>query len=82
MNRFEPTLDVCDVELARLSAANDAIAATLVELDADGTRKLLTTGPLRGVTAQRWQAVQPAMSELWTGHQLLSDAVAAATDAS
>ena len=79
MTHFEPTLDVCDVELARLSAANDAIAATLVELDADGTRKLLTTGPLRGVTAQRWQAVQPAMSELWTGHQLLSDAVAAAT---
>lgn len=79
MTNSAPTLDVCDAERARLTAAAGAIATTLVELDADSTRTLLTAGPLTGETERRWQAVQPAMAELWSGHQLLSDAVAAAT---
>ncbi len=77
-NSAPPTLEACDAERARLSAASDTIATTLVELDADSTRMLLSTRPLLGKTAQRWQAVQPAMAELWAGHQLLSDALAAA----
>ncbi|MBV9823796.1 MAG: hypothetical protein JO144_16320 [Actinobacteria bacterium] len=79
MTQSAPTLDVCDAERARLSAAGDTIATTLVELDADSTRTLLATRPLLGETARRWQAVQPAMAELWSGHRLLSDALAAAT---
>jgi len=73
-----PSLEACDAELARLTSANDAIANTLVELDADSTRKLLATGPLRGVTAQRWQSAEAHIAELWTGRQLLSDVVATA----
>jgi len=73
-----PSLEACDAELARLTSANDAIANTLVELDADSTRKLLATGPLRGVTAQRWQSAEARVAELWTGRQLLSDVVATA----
>ena len=73
-----PALDVCEAELARLTIANDAIANTLVELDADTTRKLLATGPLRGVTAQRWQSAEARVAELWTGRQLLSDLVTTA----
>ena len=58
-----PSLEACDAELARLTSANDAIANTLVELDADSTRKLLATGPLRGVTAQRWQSAEAHIDE-------------------
>lgn len=73
-----PSLEVCEAELARLTSANDSIANTLVELDADTTRTLLATGPLRGVTAQRWQSAEARIAELWTGRQLLSDVVATA----
>jgi hypothetical protein len=81
MTHITADLDLCDAEVARLSAATDAIATTLVELDADNTRRLLDSGPLSGVTAQRWQAVQDRLSELWIGHQLLCETLTTAKTA-
>jgi hypothetical protein len=80
MTHSTPTRSVCEAELARLSAACDSIGATLVELDADSTRKLLAVGPLTGVTAQRWGTAQASIDELWTGHKLLAEAAAAAEE--
>ncbi|CAM3691416.1 hypothetical protein [Smaragdicoccus niigatensis] len=75
------TIEFCDAELNRLSSAAESIALTLVELDSDATWQLLASGVLRGPTSQAWTDIQAMTSELWSGHQLLTDFIARARTA-
>ena len=63
-------LDDLDRELARLQAASERVAANLVELEIDSSRRLLEAAPLTGESAARWSAAGIAMSDLWAWREL------------
>lgn len=70
-----PTLTQADAELMRLETASLAIAANLVDLDDNPTRKDLDKGPLTGVTAAAWADATAALQQLWDGYQMLTELI-------
>jgi hypothetical protein len=58
-------LEQLDELLRRYSEAERKIAATLVDLEAQPTYKLVTSGPLRGATNARLHDALAAVPELW-----------------
>lgn len=66
-------LEQLDELLRRYSEAERKIAATLVDLEAQPTYKLVTTGELRGVTRSRLQDAISAVPELWRAFVTLRD---------
>jgi hypothetical protein len=62
-----------DRMLAGLQAAHDRIAAAMFAADSHPGLALLRAGGLTGMTARRWQAVQPESDALWAQFALLGD---------
>ncbi|MDQ1652315.1 MAG: hypothetical protein QOI35_1515 [Cryptosporangiaceae bacterium] len=74
------TLAGADTELARLTAACEAIAANLVEFDADPAKASLDAGPLTGRTQAAWAEATAAAAQLWSGYSTLRELTGRATD--
>jgi hypothetical protein len=70
-----PSLAPADAELARLEQAAAAIAANLVDLDDNPSRKDLDKGPLTGETAVAWADARNALTQLWDGYRLLTELI-------
>lgn len=66
-------LEQLDELLRRYSEAEQKIAATLVDLEAQPTYKLVTTARLRGTTAARLQAALESVPELWRAFSTLRE---------
>ena len=66
-------LEQLDELLRRYSEAERKIAATLVDLEAQPTYKLVTTGHLRGATREQLQDALNAVPELWRAFITLRD---------
>ncbi len=64
-----------DRELERLQQATERVAANLVELEIDSSRRLLETAALTGESAERWAAASAAMTDLWQWHGLLKELI-------
>jgi hypothetical protein len=60
-----------DYELRQLHQASERIAANLVELEIDSSRKLLEASQLSGESAARWSSASAALTELWRRNGLL-----------
>jgi hypothetical protein len=70
-----PNLVSADAELMRLETASLAIAANLVDLDDNPSRKDLDKGPLAGTTAAAWADATEALAQLWDGYQMLTELI-------
>jgi hypothetical protein len=70
-----PNLAPADAELMRLENASTAIAANLVDLDDNPSRKDLDKGPLTGRTAAAWADATDALTQLWDGYRLLTELI-------
>ncbi|MEV6522124.1 hypothetical protein AB0M43_09305 [Longispora sp. NPDC051575] len=57
--------DQADEALGRLTAEHDRISATLLELDAHPTRRMLDVVVLSGQTARRWTVARAGLDQLW-----------------
>ena len=66
-------LEQLDELLRRYSEAEQKIAATLVDLDAQPTYKLVTNGRLRGTTAAQLQDAINSVPELWRAFSTLRE---------
>ncbi|MEO5842135.1 MAG: hypothetical protein ABIQ73_15420 [Acidimicrobiales bacterium] len=66
-------LEQLDELLRRYREAEQKIAATLVDLEAQPTYKLVTTARLRGTTAARLQAALESVPELWRAFSTLRE---------
>jgi hypothetical protein len=66
-------LEQLDELLRRYSEAEQKIAATLVDLEAQPTYKLVTSAQLKGTTATRLQAALASVPELWRAFSSLRD---------
>jgi hypothetical protein len=64
-----------DTELIRLETAAGAIAANLVDLDDNPSRKDLDAGPLTGRTAAEWADATDALTQLWDGYRMLTELI-------
>jgi hypothetical protein len=64
-------LDALDQELTRLRTASERVAANLVELEIDSSRKLLEASTLTGESLDRWSAASAALTDLWEWRALL-----------
>jgi hypothetical protein len=73
-----PSLVTADAELMRLETAAKMIAANLVDLDNNPSRKDLDKGPLTGATAAAWADATEALTQLWDGYRMLTDLIAQA----
>jgi hypothetical protein len=62
-----------DRELARLKQASERIAANLVELEIDSSRRLLEASTLTGESAENWAGASAALTELWTWRDCLDE---------
>jgi hypothetical protein len=65
------TLDDLDRELTRLKEASERVAANLVELEIDSSRRLLDASTLTGESAEQWSAASAALTKLWEWRGLL-----------
>jgi len=70
-----PNLPAADTELVRLETAAMAIAANLVDLDDNPSRKDLDAGPLTGATAAAWADATDALTQLWDGYRMLTELI-------
>jgi hypothetical protein len=70
-----PDLAPADAELMRLETAAMAIAANLVDLDDNPSRKDLDKGPLTGATAAAWADATDALTQLWDGYRMLTELI-------
>ena len=66
-------LEQLDELLRRYSQAEQKIAATLVDLEAQPTYKLVTSARLRGTTGARLQAAIESVPELWRAFSTLRE---------
>ena len=66
-------LEQLDELLRRYSEAEQKIAATLVDLEAQPTYKLVTSARLRGTTGARLQAALESVPELWRAFSTLRE---------
>ena len=66
-------LEQLDDLLRRYSEAEQKIAATLVDLEAQPTYKLVTSARLRGTTGARLQAALESVPELWRAFSTLRE---------
>ncbi|MFI5892321.1 hypothetical protein ACIA5D_19660 [Actinoplanes sp. NPDC051513] len=73
-----PSIAPADAELLRLETAMTAIASNLVDLDDNPARKDLDKTKLTGATAEAWADATDALSQLWDGYRMLTDAIAQA----
>jgi hypothetical protein len=67
--------------LRGLHQAAERIAASLVELELDSSRKLLEATALSGESAARWATASRALSELWRRRGLLEELLERADEA-
>lgn len=73
-----PSVAPADAELLRLETAVTAIATNLVDLDDNPARKDLDKTKLTGTTATAWADATDALSQLWDGYRMLTEAIAQA----
>jgi hypothetical protein len=73
-----PSIAPADAELLRLETAMTAIAANLVDLDDNPSRKDLDKTKLTGRTAAAWADATDALTQLWDGYRMLTDLIARA----
>jgi hypothetical protein len=73
-----PSIAPADAELLRLETAMTAIAANLVDLDDNPARKDLDKTKLTGRTAEAWADATDALTQLWDGYRMLTEAIAQA----
>src|SRR4051794_11839625 len=73
-----PSIVGADAELMRLETAAKTIAANLVDLDDNPSRKDLDKGPLTGATAAAWADATDALTQLWDGYRMLTELIARA----
>jgi hypothetical protein len=73
-----PSIAPADAELLRLETAMTAIAANLVDLDDNPSRKDLDKTRLAGRTAEAWADATDALAQLWDGYRMLTDVIAQA----
>ena len=64
-------LDDLDRELTRIKEASERVAANLVELEIDSSRRLLEASTLTGESAEQWSAASVALTQLWEWRGLL-----------
>jgi hypothetical protein len=73
-----PSVAPADAELLRLETAVTAIAANLVDLDDNPSRKDLDKTRLTGRTAAAWEDATDALTQLWDGYRMLTELIAGA----
>jgi hypothetical protein len=62
-----------DLKLSRLHELSERVAANLVDLEIDSSRRLLEATALAGESGARWSAASAILSDLWRWHGLLDD---------
>lgn len=69
-----------DRALARLGAEHEAVESSLLALQDHSGRRLLEGAELTGVTKERWEQTDAAISALWAHYEAYAGALAAARE--
>lgn len=69
-----------DRALARLGAEHEAVESSLLALQDHSGRRLLEGAELTGVTKERWEQTDTAISALWAHYEAYAGALAAARE--
>ena len=75
-----PDREETDRAVARLGAEHEAVETSLLALRDHAGRRLLDGAPLRGATADRWQATERTAVRLWAHFDAYTEAVTRARE--